>query len=445
MRPDFSDIQINEEKQQESTARSNERVSDKHGVKHTKRHFSKEDIFDYKHLRFAAGITPFTRGIYSAMYTTNPLIVNRQPCFSTVEKLNLFYRENFILEQKNIVINLATRKGYNSNNAKVIAGVECVVIDSLLDMEALFYKIPLDKVSLFVEENIVTLPIVSFYIDIAKKRNIHLSKLRITIIHDVSNNLSIRNSSTLKASNTIKPMSDIFGYTSSKEMLKFNVAFIMGACNMSKGKISAEIELAYTFVRGLEYIRAGLKSGFKIDELSTRISVFFDIGENHFIEVAKMRAARMIWAKIINKFNPKNHDSMALHIHTKTPKSNVPKREFYSNITQTCLDVITTVLGGAQSIQINDLDEVATSTINLPESIAHNTQKHIQEEAKITKGVDPWAGSYYIEYLTQEISKKTWQYIGDIEKCGGVEKALKLNIHHISNSYTDDTLAKKNI
>ncbi len=364
------------------------------------------------------------------MYVIRPWTIRQYAGFSTAEESNAFYRRNLAAGQKglSVAFDLATHRGYDSDHPRVTGdvGKAGVAIDSVLDMEVLFDQIPLDKMSVSMTMNGAVLPIMAFYIAAAKKQGVTLDKLSGTIQNDILKEFMVRNTYIYPPLPSMKIIGDIFEYTT-QNMPKFNSISISGY-HMQEAGATADIELAYTLADGLEYIRTGLKSGLKIDEFAPRLSFFWAVGMNHFMEIAKMRAARMLWAKIIKQFNPKNPKSMALRTHSQTSGWSLSEQDPFNNVARTCIEAMAAALGGTQSLHTNALDEAIALPTDFSARIARNTQIYIQEETQITKSVDPWAGSYYVEYLTQEIAKKAWKLIEEIEELGGMAKAIETGV-----------------
>jgi len=430
MRPDFSDLTIDKVVDQKTAPSENQEIWNTPEGIPVKKHFTKEDIKDAEHLQFAAGLPPFTRGPYSTMYVTRPWTIRQYAGFSTAEESNAFYRRNLAAGQKglSVAFDLATHRGYDSDHPRVTGdvGKAGVAIDSILDMEVLFDQIPLDKMSVSMTMNGAVLPIMAFYIAAAKKQGVTLDQLSGTIQNDILKEFMVRNTYIYPPAPSMKIIGDIFDYTT-KNMPKFNSISISGY-HMQEAGATADIELAYTLADGMEYIRTGLKSGLKIDEFAPRLSFFWAVGMNHFMEIAKMRAARMLWAKIIKSFNPKNPKSMALRTHSQTSGWSLSEQDPFNNVARTCIEAMAAGLGGTQSLHTNALDEAIALPTDFSARIARNTQIYIQEETKITKAVDPWAGSYYVEYLTQEIAKKAWKLIEEVEELGGMAKAIETGV-----------------
>jgi len=430
MRPDFSDLTIDSSVEEQVSAPENQSPwMTPEGIP-VKKEFTKNDIKDAEHLDFAAGLPPFTRGPYSTMYVSRPWTVRQYAGFSTAEASNAFYRRNLAAGQKglSVAFDLATHRGYDSDHPRVTGdvGKAGVAIDSILDMEILFNQIPLDKMSVSMTMNGAVVPIMAFYIAAAKKQGVSLDQLSGTIQNDILKEFMVRNTYIYPPLPSMKIIGDIFEYTT-KNMPKFNSISISGY-HMQEAGATADIELAYTLADGLEYIRTGLKSGLKIDEFAPRLSFFWAVGMNHFMEIAKMRAARMLWAKIIKQFEPKNPKSMALRTHSQTSGWSLSEQDPFNNVARTCVEAMAAGLGGTQSLHTNALDEAIALPTDFSARIARNTQIFIQEETQITKAVDPWAGSYYVEYLTQEIAKKAWKLIEEVEELGGMAKAIETGV-----------------
>jgi methylmalonyl-CoA mutase len=430
MRPDFSDLTINASVEEKPRPLENQDPwITPEGIP-VKKEFTKDDIKEAEHLDFAAGLPPFTRGPYSTMYVSRPWTVRQYAGFSTAEESNAFYRRNLAAGQKglSVAFDLATHRGYDSDHPRVTGdvGKAGVAIDSILDMEILFDQIPLDKMSVSMTMNGAVLPIMAFYIAAAKKQGVSLDKLSGTIQNDILKEFMVRNTYIYPPLPSMKIIGDIFEYTT-QNMPKFNSISISGY-HMQEAGATADIELAYTLADGLEYIRTGLNSGLKIDEFAPRLSFFWAVGMNHFMEIAKMRAARMLWAKIIKQFNPKNPKSMALRTHSQTSGWSLSEQDPFNNVARTCIEAMAAGLGGTQSLHTNALDEAIALPTDFSARIARNTQIFIQEETQITKSVDPWAGSFYVEYLTQEIAKKAWKLIEEVEELGGMAKAIETGV-----------------
>ncbi len=382
------------------------------------------------HLDFVAGISPYLRGPYSTMYVRRPWTIRQYAGFSTAEESNAFYRRNLEAGQKglSVAFDLATHRGYDSDHERVQGdvGKAGVAIDSVEDMKILFDQIPLDKMSVSMTMNGAVLPILAFYIVAAEEQGVNPELLSGTIQNDVLKEFMVRNTYIYPPALSMKIIADIFKYTT-KKMPKYNSISISGY-HMQEAGATPEIELAYTLADGLEYIRTGIASGMSIDEFAPRLSFFWAIGMNHFTEIAKMRAARMLWAKIVNKFDPKNQKSLVLRAHCQTSGWSLTAQDPFNNVARTTIEAMAAALGGTQSLHTNALDEAIALPTDFSARIARNTQIYIQEETKITKTVDPWAGSLKLEKLTKEIANNAWQLIQEVEELGGMTKAIENGI-----------------
>jgi len=398
-----------------------------------KESYSKDDIQNLEHLNFVAGITPNLRGPYSTMYVRRLWTIRQYAGFSTAEDSNAFYRRNLKAGQKglSVAFDLATHRGYDSDHERVVGdvGKAGVAIDSVEDMKILFDQIPLDKMSVSMTMNGAVLPIMAFYIVAAEEQGVKPEQLSGTIQNDILKEFMVRNTYIYPPSPSMKIVSDIFEY-SSKKMPKFNSISISGY-HMQEAGATCDIELAYTLADGIEYIRAGLKAGLDIDTFAPRISFFWGIGMNHFMEIAKLRAARMLWAKLVKQFNPKNEKSLSLRTHCQTSGWSLTEQDPFNNVARTTIEATAAVFGGTQSLHTNALDEAIALPTDFSARIARNTQIYLQEETKITKTVDPWAGSYYVEKLTHDIAQKAWQLIEEVEELGGMTKAIEAGIPKI--------------
>lgn len=396
-------------------------------------HYRKADLDTVGHLGFVSGIAPNLRGPYSTMYTIRPWTVRQYAGFSTAEESNAFYRRNLAAGQKglSVAFDLATHRGYDSDHKRVVGdvGKAGVAIDSVEDMKILFDQIPLDKMSVSMTMNGAVIPILAFYIIAAEEQGVAPSELIGTIQNDILKEFMVRNTYIYPPKYSMRIIADIFQYTS-KNMPKFNSISISGY-HMQEAGATADLELAYTLADGLEYIKAGIASGMDIDTFAPRLSFFWAIGMNHFMEIAKMRAGRMIWAKIVKKFNPKNEKSLALRTHCQTSGWSLTEQDPYNNIARTCIEAMAAALGGTQSLHTNALDEAIALPTDFSARIARNTQIYLQEETGITKIIDPWAGSYYVEKLTAKIAEKAWKHIEEIESLGGMAKAIEAGIPKI--------------
>lgn len=395
-----------------------------------KKSYSKKDIEQLKHLDFVAGLTPYLRGPYSTMYVRKPWTIRQYAGFSTAEDSNAFYRRNLAAGQKglSVAFDLATHRGYDSDHDRVQGdvGKAGVAIDSVEDMKILFDQIPLDKMSVSMTMNGAVLPIMAFYIVAAEEQGVSANLLSGTIQNDILKEFMVRNTYIYPPTPSMKIVSDIFEYTS-KNMPKFNSISISGY-HMQEAGATCDIELAYTLADGLEYIRTGIAAGMDIDSFAPRLSFFWAIGMNHFMEIAKMRAARMLWAKIVKQFNPKNEKSLALRTHCQTSGWSLTEQDPFNNVARTCVEASAAAFGGTQSLHTNALDEAIALPTDFSARIARNTQIFLQKETEINRTVDPWAGSYYVENLTNEIAKKAWTLIQEVEELGGMTKAIEAGI-----------------
>jgi len=395
-----------------------------------KSYYSKGDLKNLEQIDFGAGIEPFLRGPYSTMYITKPWTIRQYAGYSTAEESNMFYKRNLKSGQKglSVAFDLPTHRGYNSDNKRVYGdvGKAGVAIDSVEDMKILFNEIPLDKMSVSMTMNGAVLPIMAFYIVAANEQGVKTSDLRGTIQNDILKEYMVRNTYIYPPKESMEIISDIFKFTS-KEMPKFNSISISGY-HMQEAGATNDLELAYTLANGLEYVRNGIASGLKIDEFAPRLSFFWGIGMNHFMEIAKLRAARVLWAKLIKAFNPKSNKSMALRAHCQTSGWSLTRQDPFNNITRTTIEACSAVFGGTQSLHTNSLDEAIALPTDFSAKIARDTQLYLQKEIKITNTVDPWAGSYYLESITNELIKKSWAHIQEIENLGGMTKAIEKGI-----------------
>lgn len=392
--------------------------------------YSKDDIRDLEHLNFVAGIAPNLRGPYSTMYVRRPWTIRQYAGFSTAEESNAFYRRNLAAGQKglSVAFDLATHRGYDSDHERVVGdvGKAGVAIDSVEDMKILFDQIPLDKMSVSMTMNGAVLPIMAFYIVAAEEQGVKPEQLAGTIQNDILKEFMVRNTYIYPPTPSMKIISDIFEYTS-QNMPKFNSISISGY-HMQEAGATCDIELAYTLADGLEYIRKGLDAGMDIDTFAPRLSFFWAIGMNHFMEIAKMRAARMLWAKLVKQFNPKNQKSLALRTHCQTSGWSLTEQDPFNNVARTCIEAAAAAFGGTQSLHTNALDEAIALPTDFSARIARNTQIYLQQETYITKTVDPWAGSYYVEKLTDDIVNEAWKLISEVEELGGMTKAIEAGI-----------------
>ena len=436
MKPNFKNIDI------KSTPQDKVSITDWEKENHIKKEwltpekidvksvYSAEDLKGMEHLDYAAGLPPFLRGPYSGMYAMRPWTVRQYAGFSTAEESNAFYRRNLAAGQKglSIAFDLATHRGYDSDHERVVGdvGKAGVAVDSILDMEILFDQIPLDKMSVSMTMNGAVLPVLAFYIVAGLEQGVKLEELSGTIQNDILKEFMVRNTYIYPPLPSMRIIADIFEYTS-KKMPKFNSISISGY-HMQEAGATADIELAYTLADGLEYLKAGIDAGMDIDSFAPRLSFFWASGMNHFMEIAKMRAARMLWAKIVKKFNPKNPKSMALRTHTQTSGWSLTEQDPFNNVARTCVEALSAALGHTQSLHTNALDEAIALPTDFSARIARNTQIYLQEETQICRSLDPWAGSYYIESLTKEIADKAWALIEEVQELGGMAKAIETGI-----------------
>ncbi|WP_040279085.1 methylmalonyl-CoA mutase [Psychroserpens damuponensis] len=392
--------------------------------------YTKDDLSNVEHINFVAGIAPNLRGPYSTMYVRRPWTIRQYAGFSTAEDSNAFYRRNLAAGQKglSVAFDLATHRGYDSDHERVVGdvGKAGVAIDSVEDMKILFDQIPLDKMSVSMTMNGAVLPIMAFYIVAAEEQGVDPKELAGTIQNDILKEFMVRNTYIYPPTPSMKIISDIFEYTS-KNMPKFNSISISGY-HMQEAGATCDIELAYTLADGLEYIKKGLEAGMDIDTFAPRLSFFWAIGMNHFMEIAKMRAARMLWAKLVSQFNPKNQKSLALRTHCQTSGWSLTEQDPFNNVARTTIEAAAAAFGGTQSLHTNALDEAIALPTDFSARIARNTQIFLQAETGITKTVDPWAGSYYVEKLTHDIAQKAWTLIEEVEELGGMTKAIEAGI-----------------
>ena len=436
MRPDFKNIDYKADIKPASDPKSWEKEN---GIRkdwctseqiHVKGVYLDTDLLEMEHLNYAAGLSPYLRGPYSTMYVMKPWTIRQYAGFSTAEESNAFYRRNLAAGQKglSVAFDLATHRGYDSDHERVVGdvGKAGVAIDSILDMKILFDDIPLDKMSVSMTMNGAVLPVMAFYIVAAEEQGVPMEKLSGTIQNDILKEFMVRNTYIYPPLPSMKIIADIFEFTS-KNMPKFNSISISGY-HMQEAGATCDIELAYTLADGLEYLRAGINAGMDIDAFAPRLSFFWAIGMNHFMEIAKMRAARMLWAKIVKQFNPNNPKSLALRTHSQTSGWSLTEQDPFNNVARTCVEAMAAVLGHTQSLHTNALDEAIALPTDFSARIARNTQLFIQDETNVTKAIDPWAGSYYVEALTHEIAEKAWKHIEEIEKLGGMAKAIETGV-----------------
>ena len=385
------------------------------------------DLETAEHLGFVAGIPPYLRGPYPAMYALRPWTIRQYAGYSTAEESNAFYRRNLAAGQRglSVAFDLATHRGYDSDHPRVAGdvGMAGVAIDSVLDMKSLFDGIPLDQMSVSMTMNGAVLPVLAFYIIAAEEQAVAPAQLTGTIQNDILKEYMVRNTYIYPPAQSMRIIADIFAYTAA-EMPKFNSISISGY-HIQEAGATADIELAYTLANGLEYLRAGLKAGLDIDAFAPRLSFFWGIGMNFFMEIAKMRAARLLWAKLVKQFNPRNPKSMALRAHCQTSGWSLQQQDPYNNIARTCLEALAAVFGGAQSLHTNALDEAIALPTDFSARIARNTQLFLQHETGICDAVDPWGGAYLVETLTQDLARRAWRHIQEIEDLGGMARALE--------------------
>ena len=429
MKPDFSSTPYQTvTAKQKKEANSNDWITaEKITVKNR---YSKEDVNELEHLDFAAGLPPYLRGPYSTMYATRPWTIRQYAGFSTAEKSNAFYRRNLAAGQKglSVAFDLATHRGYDSDHERVVGdvGKAGVAIDSVEDMKILFDQIPLDKMSVSMTMNGAVIPILAFYIVAAEEQGVKPEQLAGTIQNDILKEFMVRNTYIYPPQPSMRIIADIFKYTA-KNMPKYNSISISGYHIQEAGGTN-DIELAYTLADGLEYIRTGIASGMDIDSFAPRLSFFWGVGMNHFMEIAKMRAARMLWAKMVSEFHPKNPKSLVLRTHSQTSGWSLTEQDPYNNVARTCVEALSAAFGGTQSLHTNALDEAIALPTDFSARIARNTQIYLQEETAICKTVDPWAGSYYVESLTHQLAERAWKLIEEIEELGGMAKAIEQGI-----------------
>ena len=428
-RPDFSTSTYKRLKTEQSNQKKEEswKTPEKIDVKQA---YSQNDIEELKHPDFASGIPPYLRGPYATMYAMRPWTIRQYAGFSTAEESNAFYRRNLAAGQKglSVAFDLATHRGYDSDHPRVTGdvGKAGVAIDSILDMKILFDQIPLDKMSVSMTMNGAVIPIMAFYIVAAEEQGVPPEKLSGTIQNDILKEFMVRNTYIYPPAPSMKIIGDIFEYTS-KYMPRFNSISVSGY-HMHEAGATADIELAYTLADGLEYAREGIKKGLDIDSFAPRISFFWAIGMNHFMEIAKMRAGRMLWAKLMKQFNPKNPKSLSLRTHSQTSGYSLTEQDPFNNVARTAVEAMAAVLGHTQSLHTNALDEAIALPSDFSARIARNTQLILQEETGVTKAVDPWGGSYYVESLTDQLARRAWELIEEVEELGGMAKAIETGV-----------------
>ncbi len=428
MRPDFRAIDYKPNVEHGSQPEVSEWMPPEHIP--VKSQYTPADLEGLHHLDYAAGIPPYLRGPYSAMYVMHPWTIRQYAGFSTAEESNAFYRRNLAAGQKglSVAFDLATHRGYDSDHERVVGdvGKAGVAIDSVLDMKILFDRIPLDRMSVSMTMNGAVLPVMAFYIVAAEEQGVKPEQLSGTIQNDILKEFMVRNTYIYPPEGSMRIIGDIFRYCAGK-MPKFNCISVSGY-HMQEAGATADIELAYTLADGLEYLRTGVKAGLDVDRFAPRISFFWDIGMNHFMEIAKLRAARMIWAKLVKTFHPKNPKSLVLRTHSQTSGWSLTAQDPFNNIVRTCIEALAAVLGHTQSLHTNALDEALALPTDFSARIARNTQIYLQEETDITRVVDPWAGSYYVERLTHELMLAAWALIEEVEELGGMTKAIETGL-----------------
>ncbi|HLL93683.1 MAG TPA: methylmalonyl-CoA mutase [Spirosoma sp.] len=399
------------------------------GIK-LKPRFTTADVASANHLQYEAGIPPYLRGPYASMYVRQPWTIRQYAGFSTAEASNAFYRRNLAAGQKglSVAFDLATHRGYDSDHPRVVGdvGKAGVAIDTVEDMKILFDQIPLDQMSVSMTMNGAVLPIMAFFIVAAHEQGVPPEKLSGTIQNDILKEFMVRNTYIYPPEPSMRIVGDIFAYTA-RHMPRFNSISISGY-HMHEAGAPAHIELAYTLADGLEYIRTGLRSGMSIDDFAPRLSFFWGIGMNHFMEIAKLRAGRLLWAKIVQQFEPKNTKSLALRTHCQTSGYSLTEQDPFNNVARTTIEALAAVLGGTQSLHTNSLDEAIALPTDFSARIARNTQLYLQHETDVTRAVDPWGGSYYVEYLTKELAERAWALIDEVEQLGGMTKAIETGL-----------------
>lgn len=393
-------------------------------------YYNKEDLEKVGHLGFVSGIAPFLRGPYGSMYAIRPWTIRQYAGFSTAEESNAFYRRNLAAGQKglSVAFDLATHRGYDSDHERVVGdvGKAGVAIDSILDMKILFDQIPLNEMSVSMTMNGAVLPIMAFYIVAAEEQGVKQEELSGTIQNDILKEFMVRNTYIYPPAPSMRIIADIFAYTAEK-MPRFNSISISGY-HMQEAGATASIELAYTLADGLEYLRAGIGAGMDVDTFAPRLSFFWAIGMNHFMEIAKMRAGRLLWAKLVSQFNPKSEKSLALRTHCQTSGWSLTEQDPFNNVARTCIEAMAAGFGGTQSLHTNALDEAIALPTDFSARIARNTQIYLQQETGMTDLIDPWGGSYYVESLTQELVDEAWKLIQEVEELGGMAKAIETGI-----------------
>ncbi|MBN6888796.1 methylmalonyl-CoA mutase [Cytobacillus horneckiae] len=429
-KPDFSKVVLFDDRSNVQAEEASQLSFETNEQIDVKPLYTNKDLEGMEHLDDKPGLAPFTRGPYPTMYVNRPWTVRQYAGFSTAEESNAFYRRNLAMGQKglSVAFDLATHRGYDSDHPRVVGdvGKAGVAIDSILDMKTLFDGIPLDQMSVSMTMNGAVLPIMAFYIVTAEEQGVTQEKLSGTIQNDILKEYMVRNTYIYPPEMSMKIIADIFEYTS-KYMPKFNSISISGY-HMQEAGAPADIELAYTLADGLEYVRTGLKAGIDIDSFAPRLSFFWAIGMNYFMEVAKMRAARLIWAKMMKTFDPKNPKTMALRTHSQTSGWSLTEQDPFNNVTRTLIEAHAAAMGHTQSLHTNALDEAIALPTDFSARIARNTQLFLQEESGVTNVIDPWGGSYYVESLTNKLVERAWTHIEEIEELGGMAKAIETGL-----------------
>ncbi|MGO0062931.1 methylmalonyl-CoA mutase [Brevibacillus fluminis] len=430
--PDFTSIPYQSAVSAESPARAAQTSSVWNTLEQipVKPVYTAKDTADLEHIGFLSGIPPFLRGPYPTMYVNQPWTIRQYAGFSTAEESNAFYRRNLAAGQKglSIAFDLATHRGYDSDHPRVVGdvGKAGVAVDSILDMKILFDQIPLDQMSVSMTMNGAVLPILAFYIVAAEEQGVPQAKLTGTIQNDILKEYMVRNTYIYPPEASLRIIADIFSYTA-EHMPKFNSISISGY-HMQEAGATADIELAYTLADGLEYVRTGIKAGIDIDSFAPRLSFFWAIGMNYFMEVAKMRAGRLLWAKLMSEFKPKSEKSMALRTHSQTSGWSLTEQDPFNNVARTCIEAMAASMGHTQSLHTNALDEAIALPTDFSARIARNTQLYLQDETGMCSVVDPWGGSYYVESLTNELVERAWAHIQEVEALGGMTKAIETGL-----------------
>jgi methylmalonyl-CoA mutase len=429
MRPDFSKIALNQPTTKHSRYDDASVWLTPEGIA-VKSHYTEKDLEGIEHLHFVAGLPPYLRGPYSTMYVIRPWTIRQYAGFSTAEESNAFYRRNLAAGQMglSVAFDLATHRGYDSDNERVFGdvGKAGVAIDTVEDMKILFDQIPLDKMSVSMTMNGAVIPVMAFYIVAAEEQGVKHADLSGTIQNDILKEFMVRNTYIYPPEPSMRIIADIFKYTA-KEMPKFNSISISGY-HMQEAGATADLELAYTLADGLEYLRTGVNSGLDIDDFAPRLSFFWAIGMNYFMEIAKMRAGRLLWSKLVHQFHPKNPKSLALRTHCQTSGYSLTEQDPFNNLIRTCIEAMAAALGHTQSLHTNSLDEAIALPTDFSARIARNTQLLLQDETDICRTVDPWGGSHYVERLTHELAQKAWKLIQEVESLGGMAKAIEAGL-----------------